>query len=249
MPVASYVDKTRPRKKAYPKKHCLKAGDRFGRLVVLGCPWKYDDTKKGHIYVSVRCDCGKGPLQVRVSHLATSTRSCGCLIPERVKQANTRHGESKTRLHSIWRSMRSRCTDVNTDKYPNYGGRGIKVCDQWSSFECFRDWALANDYSGSLSLDRIDVNGDYAPENCRWADQSTQSINQRPDRTHQGAPCSSRFRGVSFSKEMGKWRAAIVWRGNRRHLGYFDLEEDAALAYDKFAAKRRIPAPVNLPDH
>ena len=84
------------------------------------------------------------------------------------------------RIHSIWLNMKARCNNPNRPKYPRYGGRGIKICNEWlESYENFRDWAMANGYRDDLSIDRIDVNGNYEPNNCRWTDMKTQQRNRR----------------------------------------------------------------------
>lgn len=90
------------------------------------------------------------------------------------------HGESKTRLYKAWKSMKNRCLSKNTPYFKWYGGRGIKVCDEWSnSYETFREWALLNGYDENLELDRIDVHGDYTPNNCRWIPHHEQTFNRR----------------------------------------------------------------------
>lgn len=91
---------------------------------------------------------------------------------------NTTHGMSHTRLHSIWLGMRNRCSNRN-NAYPDYGGRGISLCEDWNKFENFRDWALSHGYNEDLTLDRIDVDGNYCPENCRWATKLEQTVNKR----------------------------------------------------------------------
>ena len=86
-----------------------------------------------------------------------------------------KHGLSKTRLHTIWHSMYCRCNYPTTNGYKNYGGRGIKICKEWQEFTNFHDWAVANGYSDNLTLDRIDIDGDYEPSNCRWETPKNQS--------------------------------------------------------------------------
>jgi len=94
-----------------------------------------------------------------------------------------RHGGEGTRLYRIWLGMRTRCRNKNFHKYKNYGARGIKICDDWSDFTTFREWASSSGYSDELSIDRIDVNGDYEPSNCRWSTPKAQSRNKTNNRT------------------------------------------------------------------
>lgn len=161
-------------------------GKRFGRLTVLE-----DDgsrTNKGMVIWHCVCDCGNH-VHVPTSYLTTGdTRSCGCLFKEIARQPNTlRHGDASpngehTRIYESWHQMRKRCVNPKDRAYPNYGGRGIKVCEEWNQYENFRDWALKHGYDDNLTIDRIDVNGDYEPSNCRWADHITQGNNRRNNR-------------------------------------------------------------------
>lgn len=132
----------------------------------------------------VRCECGvlKSVSPYRV--LTGNTVSCGChkrkVTSELNKKNKTTHGGKYDRLYTIWSGMKHRCYCKTSKDYPNWGGRGIKVCDEWlETYANFRDWANKNGYNKGLSLDRIDVNGDYEPSNCRFADNKTQANNRR----------------------------------------------------------------------
>lgn len=126
------------------------------------------------------CHCGN-LFKTSQSHLHSGhTISCGCILKYTSKILHTTHGKTETRLRRIWNSMKQRCYNNNIPQYKDWGGRGIAVCDEWrDDFQAFYDWSMANGYDDNLSIDRIDNDGNYEPNNCQWATRKQQARNKR----------------------------------------------------------------------
>lgn len=130
-----------------------------------------------HTYYIVRCvECGDIS-EKRGDTVSNGQAKCGCKYKDKL------HGKSRSKIYWAWGSMKSRCSNPNDPNYKNYGGRGITISDEWgNSFQSFCDWSINNGYTEELTLDRIDVNGNYEPSNCRWVDMKTQCNNRRSNR-------------------------------------------------------------------
>ena len=134
------------------------------------------------------------------------TKSCGCYQKRRMSDTLKTHGLGYTRLYRIWTNMKDRVFNTKNKGYSDYGGRGITICDDWLDVQNFYNWAMSNGYEENkgLSIDRIDNNGNYCPENCRWTTQTIQTRNQRIKKNN-----TSGYKGVSYNKEAGRYRAKI----------------------------------------
>lgn len=160
-------------------------GKRFGRLTVLrrSHTHRHPNGKTSIMWLCV-CDCGQKKA-INGNNLRSGiTKSCGCYHDEIRRAATKKHGKTHSRLYGVWGSMRQRCNDPNHPAYQYYGGKGVAVCPEWDDFECFEAWAMSSGYNVNAkphecTIDRIDNDGDYCPDNCRWVNSTVQSNNQQ----------------------------------------------------------------------
>jgi hypothetical protein len=199
-------------------------GRTFGRLLVLS----RDDSSRSakQSYWICRCDCGKVKSIQRAALVTGRTVSCGCFAKEAAAKANTTHGLHRAPEYYIWNSARDRCRNPNNPGYPDYGGRGIQMCDRWAnSFEAFYA-DMGPRPSPELSIDRIENDGNYEPGNCRWATKEEQMLNRR---------------STNGMSEVGVMRDNIARVGRERDMS---IEEVAALR----AENERLKFKLNVTD-
>ena len=190
-------------------------GKRFGKLTVIKRVKRIDSK---HVYWLCKCDCGKETM-VRSQHLREGKiNSCGCLVGEK-------HSMRYTRLYRIYTNIKTRCYNEKSPNYSNYGGKGIKMCNEWEySFTSFKTWSFANGYNDNLTIDRIDNNKGYFPENCRWVDKFVQANNKNNNIYYQ-------FHGIKHT--IGEWSRIIpinkkaVYRRLEKGNDVIDLFEKA----------------------
>jgi very-short-patch-repair endonuclease len=197
------------------------------------------------------CECGK-EYDGQVTNIRNGkVKSCGCLAKElREMHVVNADAVSKSPLYHVWNNMKQRCNNPNVDSYPNYGGRGITVCKEWSDdFKVFETWAIENGYrpNRGLSIDRIDVNGNYCPENCRWTNVFVQSVNRRPPKPPKAIKGGFTINGITKTKkawceEYGVWTATVNYRMKKMGMTF-----EEALTAEKKSEGNHLAA-LNLPE-
>lgn len=205
-------------------------GERYGKLVVVEeAEPIYSKTGKMIRRWKCKCDCENITI-VRHGDLRNgSTVSCGCYNYEKESAVKT-HGYSRTKLGNVFEGMKQRCNNPKNKNYEKYGGRGIKICTEWlNDPKKFFDWAIKNGYKEGLSIDRIDVNGNYEPDNCRWADNETQCLNQRLRKDNKTG-----YKGIYYSE--GVYRVQIRRNKKRYYFGSYKTLPEAVKVLEEAKA-------------
>lgn len=153
--------------------------------------------------------------------------------------AKIKHGYYKHRLYNVWKDMKRRCSNPKSKKYLNYGGRGISVCEGWLNAKNFIEWADTT-YIEGMTLDRIDNDKGYSPENCRWTDNFTQQANKNKSRAN-----TSGLIGVSWYKNTNRWSVEIMVNKRKIHLGYYLTKEEAGEVRNKYIIDNNLPHKLN----
>ena len=237
-------------------------GKRFGRLIVIR-QIGVDKRRREKTWLC-QCDCGNTK-ETKTSYLTSGdTSSCGCYRREcELKNlekcrgiVQKKHGRSNTRIYQIWADMKDRCNNRNNKAFKNYGGRGIKVCEEWEKdFMTFYTWAMDNGYKDTLTIDRINVNKNYEASNCRWVTWEIQANNKRTTKKikiyeeTKTAKKKKKIYGIKASLLLERYNKGyrddkLVYKGSLRHFQKTDLKRDSKGRYlkkeEQFQSKEKL---------
>lgn len=215
-----------PAWKGFNKRFTDLSGQKFGRLTVRKF---YGKDKYSHNLWLCDCECG-GVAVVDTSALTGGkTTSCGCWQIESTIQRSSTHGKTHERLYRIYAHMKDRCYLSTSKTYADYGGRGVTICNEWlNDFQAFYDWAIANGYNDDLTIDRIDVNGNYEPSNCRWATMKEQANNRRITLKHT-------YKGITHT--LPEWEEITGINYAHLYVAYRHGKGDLDRLLDKYTNK------------
>ena len=205
----------------------------------LGMMFTTESSKTKFRFGLYRCGlCGTEFKANTQNILRGKTKSCGCYRKRRTIETHKTHGLIGTRLYNTWSDIKNRTLNLKHKDYINYGGRGITICDEWKNdVKSFYDWAITKGYEEDkgLSIDRIDNDGNYEPNNCRWTTRIIQGRNRRIKTNN-----TSGYKGVSYNKETGRCKSYICVNKKQIHLGYFQTAEEGAIAYNNYIIENNL---------
>lgn len=207
----------------------------------LGTMYPTETSKAKERYGIYECPYCKKHYKTQTTKVKNNrSKSCGCYQKKRASETQTTHGKTKHKIYQVWNQMMIRCYNKKSISYKNYGLKGIKVCERWMSVENFIG-DMYPTYKEGLSIDRIDVNGNYEKSNCRWTTKTIQSQNTRKIRKNN----LSGYRGVYFRKDIKKYRASITVNKKTINLGNFQDKIEAAKAYDQYVINNNLEHTTN----
>ena len=203
----------------------------------LGMLYPTENSKNKIRFGIYKCGFCGNEFKAQVQHINRgATISCGCYNKRIASETHKTHGLTETRLYRVWVNIKYRVSNYNNKRYKDYVGRGITICEEWKNdFMSFYDWAMKNEYSDELSIDRIDNDGNYCPENCRWTTSTIQNRNQRKRRDN-----TSGYKGVSYNKSTGKYQASIRVNKKSINLGQFLTPVEGAIAYNNYIIENNL---------
>ena len=205
----------------------------------LGMMFPNENSKYKVRYGIYKCGfCGSEFKSILDSVKRGKTKSCGCYQKRRMSETHKTHGLGYTKLYKVWAGIKKRTLNPKNKQYNDYGGRGITICEEWKNDPiAFYNWAISNGYEENkgLSIDRIDNDGNYCPENCRWTTRVIQARNTRIPKNN-----TSGYKGVSFVKDRNKYNSCICVNKNEVFLGSFPTAVEAGIAYNNYIIENNL---------